>query len=137
MIQNANNLLKCDDSAESPLYLTWSFVKMRWLERVNSQLGKFSNHGFTINSVHSKSTNFAFTHRLSHGPEPKFIPDDYIASRCGGHCPLGLGPDLDLRLKPNDYNIFAILTIISNKHWLRGQKEEGGFGSIKNKQILV
>lgn len=45
MTQNANNLLECGDSTESLMYLTWSFITMRWLERVKNPLGGFSNLG--------------------------------------------------------------------------------------------
>lgn len=44
MVQNADNLLKWDDTAESPLFLTWSFVKMRWHGRVKCRIVEFSNH---------------------------------------------------------------------------------------------
>lgn len=30
--------------AKSPLYLTWSFIKMRRIGRVKNQFGEFSNH---------------------------------------------------------------------------------------------
>ena len=43
MTQNAINLLKSGNS--SLMYLTRSFLTMRWLERVKNQLGEFSNLG--------------------------------------------------------------------------------------------